>query len=85
MTPDRTDARPHRPGSEDLGDAPDPEVVASRADGRPPEESSSVNPEVQAQAILEESEQRIADGAHAADPIDGTQPATSDGAQVGAD
>ena len=85
MTTDRSDLRPQRPGSEALGDAPDPEVVASRADGRPPEESSSDNPEVQAQAILEESEERIADGAHTADPIDERQPETTEGGQLGLD
>jgi hypothetical protein len=63
-----------RPSSQDpeseLGNPPDRKAVASRADGRPPEEASSDNPEAQAQAILEESEERIADGAHASDPID---------------
>ncbi len=37
------------------------ESVASRAGGRPPEEDSSDNPEAQARAILEESEDRIAE------------------------
>jgi hypothetical protein len=37
--------------------------VASRADGRPPAEASSGDPDAQTQAILEESEERIADGA----------------------
>ena len=40
----------------------DPERVASRADGRPPQEGDSENPEAQAEAILEESEERTADG-----------------------
>jgi hypothetical protein len=40
-----------------------PDAVASRADGRPPEEESSEDPERQAQVILEESEDRTAEGA----------------------
>jgi hypothetical protein len=62
----------------DLGDPPDPKAVASRADGRPPEEASSDNPEAQAQAILEESEDRIAAGAHTSDPIDEPFPKPSE-------
>jgi hypothetical protein len=54
--------------SEELGSPPDPKAVASRADGRPPEEASSDDPNAQAQAILEESEQRIGDGARASTP-----------------
>src|SRR5664280_743061 len=42
---------------------PDPEAVSSRAEGRPPEETSSDDPERQAQVILEESEERILSGA----------------------
>jgi len=42
---------------------PDPEAVSSRAEGRPPEEASSDHPERQAQVILEESEERILNGA----------------------
>ena len=68
-----------RPFSEDSEGAIDPETVASRADGRPAEEQSSDNPEAQAQVILEESEQRIADGAHASAPIDELIPKPSDG------
>jgi hypothetical protein len=37
----------------------DTETIASRAGGRPPEERSSDDPEAQAKAILEESEERI--------------------------
>jgi hypothetical protein len=48
----------------------DSESVASRAEGRPAEEESSHDPDAQAQAILEDSEERIADGARAADPTD---------------
>jgi hypothetical protein len=62
--PNRQDSQ-----SEEPGNPPDPEAVASRAEGRPPEEGSSDNPGAQAQAILEESEERIAHGAHTADPI----------------
>jgi hypothetical protein len=51
--------------SEEFGDSPDPKAVASRADGRPAEEASSDDPGAQAQAILEESEERIAEGARA--------------------
>jgi ribosomal protein S16 len=65
--------------SEDSEGAIDPEAVASRADGRPAEEESSDNPEAQARAILEESEQRIADGAQTSDPIDELIPKPSDG------
>jgi hypothetical protein len=65
--------------SQDSDGAIDPQTVASRADGRPAEEESSDNPEVQAQVILEESEQRIVDGAHASDPIDPLIPMASDG------
>lgn len=55
-------------GSEELGRSPDPKAVASRADGRPPEEASSDDPDAQAQAILDESEERIGDGARASAP-----------------
>jgi hypothetical protein len=37
--------------------------VDTRADGRPPEEAGSDDPEGQAEAILEESEDRLEDGA----------------------
>jgi hypothetical protein len=56
--------------SEQLGEPPDPKAVASRAGGRPPEEASSDDPDAQAQAILEESEERIADGTRASTSID---------------
>jgi len=56
----------------------DPKAVASRADGRPPEEASSDNPEAQAQAILEESEDRIIAGAHTSDPIEEPFPKPSE-------
>jgi hypothetical protein len=54
--------------SEELGSSPDPKAVANRADGRPPEEASSDDPDAQAQAILEEWEERIGDGARASTP-----------------
>ena len=49
--------------SEELDGMPDPEAVAHRADGRPPEEESSDDPMAQAQTILEDSEERTAEGA----------------------
>jgi hypothetical protein len=52
---------PERDGADGL--PPSPDMVANRADGRPPEERSSEDPEAQARAILEESEERIEDGA----------------------
>ena len=42
---------------------PEHEAVISRASGRPPEEESSEDPEHQAEVILEESEERTAEGA----------------------
>jgi hypothetical protein len=53
---------------EGLGDMPDDETVASRADGRPPEEESSDDPKAQAQTILEDSEERITKGAKDSGP-----------------
>ncbi len=38
---------------------PTDEAVASRADGRPPEEAESEDPEEQARVILEDSENRV--------------------------
>ena len=49
-------------------DLPNPEAVASRADGRPPEEKSSDDPVAQSEAILKESEERVAKGAEKAKP-----------------
>jgi hypothetical protein len=46
-----------------VGEPPDPDEVASRAEGRPPEERSSDDPTGQAEVILEESEARIEEGA----------------------
>jgi hypothetical protein len=39
-----------------------PKNVETRADGRPPEEAGSDDPEEQAGAILEESEERLEQG-----------------------
>jgi hypothetical protein len=77
MAPEGSGPSPQDAESE-LGNPPDPKAVASRADGRPPEEASSNNPEAQAQAILEESEDRIAAGAHTSDPIDEPFPKPSE-------
>ena len=46
------------------------EKVVSRADGRLPQEGDSENPQAQAEAILEESEERTAEGFHSSDPTD---------------
>jgi len=78
MAPEGSGSSPPEPESVELGNPPDPKAVASRADGRPPEEASSDNPEAQAQAILEESEDRIAAGAHTSDPIDEPFPKPSE-------
>ena len=77
MAPDGSGPSPQDPESE-LGNPPDHKAVVSRADGRPREEASSDAPEAQAQAILEESEERIADGARASAPIDEPFPKPSD-------
>jgi hypothetical protein len=78
MAPEMSNSGRRDPESEQLGEAPDPKAVASRADGRPPEEASSDDPEAQAQAILEESEERIAERAHASDPLDKPFPKPSE-------
>lgn len=65
---------------------PDPQAVSSRADGRPPEEADSDNPEAQAQAILEDSEERTADGARASgEPDDPPKPSEDQLEEDGAD
>lgn len=48
---------------DDSDGEPTHEAVVSRASGRPPEEESSEDPEHQAEVILEESEERIEEGA----------------------
>jgi hypothetical protein len=55
---------------EPLGGEPDGDNVATRAEGRPPEEQSSEDPAAQSEAILQESEDRIAEGAKASQRID---------------
>jgi hypothetical protein len=53
---------------EDVRVEPNPESIGARADGRPPEEASSDNPTVQAKAILEDSEERMEEGAKDSKP-----------------
>lgn len=56
-------------GESPLGSSkPDPEKVESRAKGRPPEERSSDDARKQAEAILEESEDRVAKRAARSEP-----------------
>jgi hypothetical protein len=55
--------------AEPLGRTPDTDNVTTRAEGRPPEEQSSEDPAAQAEAILQESEDRIAEGADGSEPI----------------
>jgi len=52
-----------------IGSTPDADNVASRAAGRPPEERTSDDPEAQAELILQESEDRTAEGADGSEPI----------------
>jgi hypothetical protein len=49
--------------AEPLEQGPSPEHVHTRASGRPPEEATSDDPEAQAEVVLTESEQRVADRA----------------------
>jgi hypothetical protein len=56
------DTAPADTDDEQLGGTPNPDSVASRAGGRPPEESSSDDPIEQAEVILQESEERVAEG-----------------------
>ncbi len=55
---------PNRVGASGL----DHDEVASRAEGRPPEERSSADPTGQAEAILEDSEERVSERAGSAEP-----------------
>ena len=55
--------------SEPIGGMPDADNVISRAEGRPPEEETSEDPAAQAEAILQEFEDRIAEGAEGSEPI----------------
>jgi hypothetical protein len=50
-----------------IGGMPDADNVKSRAEGRPPEEESSEDPAAQADAILQDSEDRIAEGSDGSD------------------
>jgi hypothetical protein len=63
-------AAEHEPLLPDGFDKVDSETVASRADGRPPDERSSDDPEAQARAILEESEERTAEGFRTSEPLE---------------
>ena len=62
-------AGPADRAGEQLGGTPDADDVTSRAEGRPPEERSSDDPTEQAEAILQESEDRVAEGAEGSEPI----------------
>ena len=62
-------AEPADKAGEQLGGTPSPDSVASRAGGRPPEEVSSDDPSEQAEAILQESEDRVTEGAEGSEPI----------------
>ena len=53
---------------EPIGDVPDADNVASLAAGRLPEEQNSEDPTAQAEAVLHESEDRIAEGADGSEP-----------------
>ena len=55
--------------SEGIAGMPDADNVTSRAEGRPPEEQTSEDPAAQAEAVLQESEDRIAEGADGSEPI----------------
>ncbi len=52
-----------------LGGEPDADSVTARAEGRPPEEESSEDAAAQAEAIQQETEDRIAEGADGSEPI----------------
>jgi hypothetical protein len=61
---------PEHEAGEPLGDEPGADDVATRAGGRPPEERSSDDPTAQAEAILQDSEDRIAEGADGSEPTE---------------
>jgi hypothetical protein len=71
LCPMNDDPHPADQESEELDGAPDPAAVVHRADGRPPEEASSDDPMAQAQTILEDSEERTAEGAAGSEPTSG--------------
>jgi hypothetical protein len=52
-----------------MSSTPAADNVASPAEGRPPEEQTSDDPEAQAEAILQESEDRTAEGADGSEPM----------------
>ena len=56
-------------------DTPDPEKVERRADGRPPEEASSDDARAQAEVILTESDERVAERSAASEPDEPDEPA----------
>lgn len=56
----------------------DENKTSSRAEGRPPEEKASQDPRTQAEAILEDSEERTRNRDAAADPEDGHRDRDSD-------
>jgi hypothetical protein len=47
-----------------------PKNVETRADGRPPEEAEAENPEQQAEAVLEDSEDRLENAIRRSGPDD---------------
>ncbi len=67
---------PAQPADDNVidGGKPQDEKVESRAEGRPPEERSSEDAKAQAEAILEESDERVAERSAAAE---GQEPASS--------
>jgi hypothetical protein len=64
----------------DSNDSPaiDDPKASSRAEGRPPEERASQDPTAQAEAILEDSEERTRRRAAAADADDGQEDGDSE-------
>ncbi|HEX3566669.1 MAG TPA: hypothetical protein VHU17_14980 [Acidimicrobiales bacterium] len=64
----------------DRNDSPaiDKDKTSARAEGRPPEEKASQDPRTQAEAILEDSEERTRNRDAAADPEDGHRDRDSD-------
>jgi hypothetical protein len=54
--------RPTGRRERDIEMKPPTKNVETRADGRPPEEARSDNPDDQARVILEDSEERLANG-----------------------
>lgn len=67
MGDDRKRTLGGRAESEASDTLPDPEKVASRGEGRPPEENPTADPVSQSQVILEESEERLEETARRSD------------------